>query len=343
MSHRFLAVTTAAALLALPAGAVIIDSGDGTGNTSAPAEDPGWVYVGLRGNWTAVYLRNRWVLTANHVTTGPVELDGVVYDPVPGSDVRLDNGDGTYADLKLFAIDSDPGLPDLPIRASTNLPTRTVILIGHGRDRGAATDSDDPSVWVPPPDPPDPPIPGFKWAGTITLRWGENTVSDYWPGDPYNTVAFYTVFDPPGSPDHTAHTRRRRPQAIPAAPSSQSTAPPGSWPASCTRSGSTRGRSATARYTATGRERPTSPSTGMTSWRSPPCPSPRGRCRSRRAWPSWLRWGVGGCSRNPHFDVGSAESVARGAAGRARADCTRVRKTLFPAILTARDANRAAV
>ena len=29
-----------------PAGAVIIASGDGTGNTSAPLDDPGWAHVG---------------------------------------------------------------------------------------------------------------------------------------------------------------------------------------------------------------------------------------------------------------------------------------------------------
>jgi hypothetical protein len=209
ISARLLAAFGAVALLALPAGAVIIDSGDGTGNTTAPPEgpgelgDPGWDYVGTMGGVTAVYLRNGWVLTANHVAIGTVVFGGVSYDPLLGSEIRLDNGDGTFADLKLFGITPEPGLPELPIRASTNLPNGTVILIGNGRDRGAATDSDDPTVWIPPPNPPFPPIQGYLWAGSRSLRWGTNVVEDFWPGDPLDTVAFYTVFDAPG-PGYTA-------------------------------------------------------------------------------------------------------------------------------------------
>ena len=194
-----------AALSASPAGAVIIDSPDGNGNTSAPAEDPGWDHVGIRGSWTAVYLRNGWVLTANHVSTGPVELGGVVYDVVPYTTYRLDNPDETKADLKVYAITPDPGLPELPVRSNTNLPNGEVILIGNGRNRGAATDSDDPVVWVPPPAHPNPAIPGYLWGPGRTLRWGTNIIAAEWSGDPYNTVAFYTIFDAPGTQDYTTH------------------------------------------------------------------------------------------------------------------------------------------
>jgi hypothetical protein len=204
---RLLAAAAAALLLAFPAGAVIIDSDDGTGNTGAPPDDPGWAHVGIRGGWTAIYLRNRWLLTANHVATGPVELGGVLYDDIPGSAIRLDNGDGTFADLKVFAIAQDPGLPELPIRANTNLPKGEVIMIGMGLDRGAATDSDDPAVWVPLPgeEPPDPPIPGWYRTSPKSLRWGKNTVGGEWPGDPSDTVTFFTDFSYPADPSHTAH------------------------------------------------------------------------------------------------------------------------------------------
>ena len=52
-------------LSAAPVQAVIIEGGDGTGNTSVPADslgDPGWSNVG-HGNDSCVYLGNRWVLT----------------------------------------------------------------------------------------------------------------------------------------------------------------------------------------------------------------------------------------------------------------------------------------
>jgi hypothetical protein len=212
-ARRSIALASAllAALLAFPAGAVIIDSGVGTGNTSAPADDPGWDHVGIRNGLCAIYLRNGWVLTANHVATGPVELGGVVYDAVPGSAVRIGNGDGTEADLKVFALTPDPGLPELPIRSNRNLPKGEVTLIGNGRNRGAATDSDDPTVWVPPPAHPQPAIAGYLWGSGRTLRWGRNIVAGEWPGDPDDTVAFYTIFDAPGSRNYTTHESQGAP------------------------------------------------------------------------------------------------------------------------------------
>jgi len=60
-------------------------------------------------------------------------------------------------------------------------------------------------VWVPPPDPPDPPIPGWMRLATKSLRWGTNRVGGPWPGDPMDTVAFYTEFNYPVAPSHTSH------------------------------------------------------------------------------------------------------------------------------------------
>ena len=62
--------------LASPAAAVLIDSGDGTGNTTAPADDPGFIHIGKRSQFSAVYVGNGWVLTANHTGVGAVEIDG---------------------------------------------------------------------------------------------------------------------------------------------------------------------------------------------------------------------------------------------------------------------------
>lgn len=203
--------------LSLPAGAVIIDSGDGTGNTSAPPScpapgqpicgDPGWDHVGATLNdLSVVYIRNRWVLTANHVATNTVVLNGGNYALVPGSEIRLDNGDGTFPDLKLFGITPDPGLPELAIRSDTNLPSGAVIMIGKGRNRGDATDSDDPTVWQSPPNPPSSAIPGWLWGAGHAKRWGLNVVDGEWLPDPLDTVSFYTTFDYPTGPNnHQTH------------------------------------------------------------------------------------------------------------------------------------------
>ena len=55
-------------LLSAPADALILDSGDGQGNTTPPADDPGWAHVGRVTGPSGIYLGNGWVLTANHVT-----------------------------------------------------------------------------------------------------------------------------------------------------------------------------------------------------------------------------------------------------------------------------------
>jgi len=197
---------------ALPAGAVLIETGDGTGNTSAPPAcpampvcDPGWDHVGVTANHnTVVYLRNRWVITANHVTPNSVILGGSTYGLLVGSEIRLDNGDGTYPDLQIFGLTTDPGLPELPIRSLAVSASDLVIMIGGGRDRGAATDSDDPSIWQPPPDPPETPIPGWLWAATKSKRWGVNRITDLLDPDPLDTVSFFTTFDDPTAPAHVS-------------------------------------------------------------------------------------------------------------------------------------------
>ncbi len=189
------AACLAAALLLAPAGrAVLIDSGDGTGNTSAPPDDPGWVYVGLRGPFTAVYLGDGWVLTANHVPVGNVWIDGISYDMIGSTAVRLDNGDGSFADLKVVGLAGVPPLPLLPIRATPPSFGDPVVMIGNGRNRGPASVPCDPNG-----PPPPGPLGGYDWLLTRTLRWGTNEVEDFLPfDDEFNTLTtefFLTSFD----------------------------------------------------------------------------------------------------------------------------------------------------
>jgi hypothetical protein len=153
-----------------PATAVIIASGDGTGNTSAPPDDPGWGNVLRLGGLSGVYLGNGWVLTAEHVGGSDIIISGVVYEWAPGSDVQLvTNGPDPDADLLLFQIVRDPGLPDVLIRASSPVafpPSQAseVVMIGLGKNRGLETEACGTSGWL--------------WAAGKTMRWGTNVVHE---------------------------------------------------------------------------------------------------------------------------------------------------------------------
>lgn len=177
--------------LTVSAAAVIIDSGSGTGNVTAPGTDPGWGNVGIENNaLSAVYLGNGWVLTANHAGPGDVWFGGVLYPWVPGAWVRL----STSTDLVLFKIaDPFPALPTLSIRATSPLLGTSLILIGHGRNRGATT------TWSG--------LGGYLWGPGATKRWGTNYVEDVnadaWEPD-FGTQLFGTKFDENG-PGHSTH------------------------------------------------------------------------------------------------------------------------------------------
>ena len=158
-----LAVAFACLLMAAPVPAVLIASGDGTANTTAPPADPGWSHVGALNGLSGVYLGDGWVLTANHVGTGPITLGGVSYPVVPGSSVRLEHTPNVLTDLLLFRLISDPGLSTLPIAATPPPLSAQAILIGLGHDRGATYTFSGHTGW--------------RWASTYAKRWGTNAVS----------------------------------------------------------------------------------------------------------------------------------------------------------------------
>ena len=87
-----------------------------------------------------------------------------VYEPVPGSKVRLQTDVSNPADLALFQILRDPGLPDVEISASAPPLGADVVMIGHGRDRGADTSACCPLRQ------------GWLWGTGNTMRWGTNAV-----------------------------------------------------------------------------------------------------------------------------------------------------------------------
>lgn len=160
-----------------PAIAVVIDTGDGTGNVSAPADDPGWANVGVVNSLTGVYVGSGWVLTANHVGDNAIVLQGIAYQPVPGSKVRFEKPTGSSADLIAYRIQSPPALPSLVI---ADLPAPAlgdeVTLVGRGWNRETGLTFWD-ANWVEVTPPPPPAFAGFKRGIGNTLRWGRNQVT----------------------------------------------------------------------------------------------------------------------------------------------------------------------
>lgn len=175
---------TALLALALPASAILNDTGNG--NTTAPAagDDPGWLNVGKIGGPNAVYLGYGWVISASHVGTGVsnvVTLDNVNYDIMLPTYQRIAH-DATFdADLAVMKIDPFPEhLPVLEIRSP--LPPVAVgdkvTLIGRGKDRGAA------SSWG---------AGGWEWTRPSFKRWGTNLLGGVVPGGGVFPVATLEV------------------------------------------------------------------------------------------------------------------------------------------------------
>ena len=145
---------------------VVLRGGDGSGNTSAPTDDPGWANVGLRGVGCAIYLGNGWVLTAGHVGAGDVTFGSTTYTAQAGTWQRLHDPvtPSSLADIGMFQLSSIPaGLRGVTISTAAPSNGSTITAIGYGRDRGAATTWERHSGF-------------FTSAADRTKRWGENTI-----------------------------------------------------------------------------------------------------------------------------------------------------------------------
>jgi hypothetical protein len=150
-------------LLAGPAAAVLIASGDGTENVTAPPADPGWSNVGSLNGLSGVYLGDGWVLTANHVGIGPITLNGVSYAAAPESGIRLEHTPGVPTDLLMFRVIADPGLPSLAVPSVSPSLGNATTMIGIGCARGAPYTFTGHAGW--------------RWVYTYAKRWGTNAVN----------------------------------------------------------------------------------------------------------------------------------------------------------------------
>jgi hypothetical protein len=188
---------------AFEAESVMISTGSGFGNDTPPPNDPGFYNVGKVNGKTGVYVRNGWVLTANHVGEHQillqVVLEGVLqlvaYDPVPGSRVQIQSP----ADLIAFKIlGPKPPLPDLAITNSAPTVNTSVTIVGNGINRGTATTWD-----LGTPNPSDD-LAGWNWGNNKIIRWGTNQIDDLDADTTFGldpkTEAFSIVFDD-GNPE----------------------------------------------------------------------------------------------------------------------------------------------
>lgn len=204
--RSLLLLIAALSSLAAPAGAVLIDSGDGTGNTNAPPDDPGWDQVGIAGTLVAAYLGNGWVLSAAHVGFQDVVFGGVSYPKVPGSYVVINHNGVSPTDLALWRVSPAPPLPGLPIRALPPVLGSEAILVGKGQNRGIAT------IWNG--------IGGYEILNQGDMRWGSNQVlaidDDIWISNNI-THSFSVDFTPPPPgplPDLRCDAQHRNPAGV---------------------------------------------------------------------------------------------------------------------------------
>ena len=218
LSSGFFAVVLGM-LLSGPARAVVIDTVTGTGNTSAPADDPGWANVGVLGVGTGVYLGNGWVLTAAHVGGGSIVLNGGTYAMLAGSGTTLSNhaapGKSATADLSMFQLAAPPsGLPAVTIASATAVSGDAVTMIGSGRDRGAFTQwsvntGTTPWAWTEVSSGGN--AAGYKTISNRSMRWGTNNVSaaglwvDDGFGDTFMLGTSFTDLGPPSTEAQAAY------------------------------------------------------------------------------------------------------------------------------------------
>jgi hypothetical protein len=196
----------AISLIAPTARAVVVSANYDAPTLLAPADNPGWNNVARMSGASAVYLGDRWMITADHVSDGQVLFsNGTVGTISYGSDLFLQNG-GNFSppDLRLFRLVSDPGLPTLAISASTPANGSRVMMIGAGDDRAGSqvgwtlSGNSSTPVWTQVPALSGQTV-GYLLTDTNHMRWGVNAVSGT---STFNTTTpvFNTTFDRLGLP-----------------------------------------------------------------------------------------------------------------------------------------------
>lgn len=201
MGSRLLFALGLAAAAAPCSRAVIVFGGDGTQNTTAPANGAPWSHVGTIGGATGVYLGSYgggyWVATATHVGAGNFTLGGVTYTLASGSGVQISG-----SDLTLFRITANPGLSNLTLSSTTPAAGSAVTMIGNGLNRGdqlywSVNQGTTPWTWTQLPGATGADASGYAWGSGNTMRWGTNAITGTTTYDigTGSTTALYTQFN----------------------------------------------------------------------------------------------------------------------------------------------------
>jgi len=159
-----------------PAMAVVIDSGEGGGNTSAPADDPGWDHVGVLGKITGVFLRDHWVITTGHTGAREFQLGDRLFEAVQGKiRHRIPTDPAVEVDLQLLQLRESPELPPLRLASRAPRVDTPVVMIGGGRNRSPTLSGWSPA-WVIVPFS-DAWYSGYQPAPGRAIRWGTNQIA----------------------------------------------------------------------------------------------------------------------------------------------------------------------
>ncbi len=215
---------TVAAVVAASASALAINVGttpnvipDTSGNpaiaspidgSKLPDGDPGWANEGQTVFFlNAVYIGDGWMLTAHHAGAAGVNfvVPGTTYQPVPSQSFQVPNPMGVpglsaaYADLLLYRINADPGLPSLTIASQPLGVNDKVVFISKGLTLALpeshwVVDNSVPPNWTSVPS-------GGTYSGYVIggggKRWGTNNIAND------NILGDQFVYDPITHPSHS--------------------------------------------------------------------------------------------------------------------------------------------
>jgi hypothetical protein len=182
----------------------LVNTSDHSSYNEAPADDPGWNFVGEMYNGTGVYLGDGWVLTPYHVYEHSAGHSYIMldrqYDEIADTAQRIKFDEDTDADLVMFRVNGNPKLyPDnedgpvvvnirqAPVSVSSELAT--IIGTGFGREGDMQTWNIQGKTYE-----------GYNTSDTRVKQWGTNMIAEYPtpvtpPGGYGTTEALWTMFD----------------------------------------------------------------------------------------------------------------------------------------------------
>tara|TARA_R110002096_G_scaffold433667_6_gene653003 strand:+ start:8065 stop:8910 length:846 start_codon:yes stop_codon:yes gene_type:complete len=158
-----------------------------------PTAFPFFENVGILNESTGVYIGRGYVLTAAHVGPGEFQLaDGSTYQPIPGSEQRFQNPDGSFSDLCVFRIrfasnDSLAKLKDIPLGPVCPNHGSYVVMMGAGSGNSGTNRRSSAGA-------------KFHWNDDYRIRWGVNRVANQFGSMMktfrYQTPGYSTEFRP---------------------------------------------------------------------------------------------------------------------------------------------------